>query len=96
MTCTLFAIMHRKAAMAGPECTAIAVAAALLMLFTRQFVLAWSLGAWSLLHPAVLAFGNLPAVASLIVATLLCKNGDSVMHTLADMAMSNPFTGRRA
>jgi hypothetical protein len=49
-----------------------------------------------LLHPAVLAFGNLPAVASLIVATLLCKNGDSVMHTLADMAMSNPFTGRRA
>ena len=109
ITWVLFVVMHRTAGMTSLPGTLIVVLLALL-LFGARYLFWWMyvlelegvrVSVFYLFHPSVVfeprvtIFIHLPACAGIVLATAMCKDGDSILSEIADRLMRNPLTGGR-
>lgn len=101
ITWILFAVMYKAAGMVCPWCALIVVACAVLVITVKHLALfshlSGSTGSsiWSLFSFPDLLLRNFPAWVGVAAGAYSCKDGNSSIHDLADLAMTNPFTGRR-
>ena len=101
ITWILFAVMYKAAGMVCPWCAIIVIACAVLVITVKHIALlthlAGSTGSssWSLLSLLDLLVRNFTAWVGVAAGAYCCQDGDSTIYDLADLAMTNPLTGRR-
>ena len=99
----LCAVMHRTSGAATLWGTLIVILCTSLLFGARHVVVAMSFKElnglltffYTSLSLADMVLSNVPALAGIVIAAIMCKDGDSILHDIADMAMANVLTGRR-
>jgi hypothetical protein len=103
VTWILFALMHKNAGVVWDVQIPIVLAGAACVVAARylgylEFIAVRQeppVSAWSLFRPSEFLLLHLTTWFGAALATLACKDGDGIASAMADLAMTNPLTGRR-
>ena len=103
VTWVLFVVMYRAAGMASKTGALVVILWTLLILVAKYLALLMHLlntapgtgMLWSSFNVVEMAGVSFPAWIGVLVGAFMCKDGDSTLHELADLLMTNPLTGRR-
>jgi len=86
----LFAVMHKTAGMASGRCTVVVVLCTCLLMVVKHLAVlkygpdppAPAESSWAPVFEMIVR--NWPAFFGLAIATFMCRNGDSILHDLAE------------
>lgn len=99
----LFAVMHKASKLISIWCTVVVILCTFLVFVAKHVALLMRMAveyqppvsAWSLFSMPEMLTWNYPAWLGVALATAFCRHGESTIHDLADILMSNVFYGRR-